>query len=127
MTKKWTWSLMLAALICGGAQFLMAQDQAPAAAPAVGTDQPAAKPAKKHHEKMDACKDDVAQYCADVKGHKAIHECLKKNEDKLSQPCKDHRAKIEKMMEKHGKKHAKKGEEQAPAAQPAPAAPPAQQ
>jgi len=124
MTKKFTWSLLLAAFICGGAQVVKAQDQTPAPPPAAGTDQPAPKPAKKHHGKMDACKDDIAQYCADVKG-KAIRECLDKNEDKLSQACKDQRAKMKERMEKMHKKHAKKGAEQTPAseAQPATATP----
>jgi hypothetical protein len=124
MTKKLTWSLLLAALICAGAQVVKAQDQTPAPAPAAGTEQPAAKPAK-HHGKMDACKDDISQYCADAKGRKAVHECLEKNADKLSQGCKDQRAKMEKMHQKHAKKA--EGQMPAPAAQPAPATPPAQQ
>jgi len=75
----------------------VAQDQGSTPAPA-----PAPTTPKKGSGHESACKDDVQQYCADAKGRKAVWECLKSNEDKLSDACKAERAK----MATHRKKHS---------------------
>ncbi len=120
---KMTFALaVLAALVCG-ARVSVAQDQTANNnnAPATQPEHKDGKHMGKHMKGMDACKDDVKQFCADAKGHKAIHECLEKNEDSLSQGCKDARAKMMKH-EKHGKKKMGGGEmnnNNAPATPPA--------
>jgi hypothetical protein len=106
--KMMGWSLLLA-IVLGGVQQVKAQDQNPAPTAT------AEKGGKKHHD-MEACKDDVAQLCADAKGHKEVGECLKKNEDKLSKGCSKARAKMEKRWKKD---HKDKGDDaKAPAAAP---------
>lgn len=51
-------------------------------------------------ERQNACKDDIQKFCSDVdpKDHKAVHACLKKNKDNVSDPCK------QQMNHKRGQK-----------------------
>ena len=107
MTKTLCTALAAALLLCAGAGLAAAQDQPSSNPPAAGSDMNKPEMGKKKGMKggmkehgMDACKDDVAKFCADIKGHKQIHECLEKNEDQLSPACKKHHE----AMEKHWKK-----------------------
>jgi hypothetical protein len=55
---------------------------------------------------MAACKSDMDTYCKDAKGdHHALHECMEKNESKLTASCK---AEHEKMESEHPGHHGKK-------------------
>lgn len=41
------------------------------------------------------CSAEIEKYCKDVKGDGKIYECLEKNHDKLSKPCRDTETKHE--------------------------------
>ena len=51
-------------------------------------------------ERQNACKDDIQKFCSDVDAsdRKAVHACLKKNKDNVSDACK------QQMAHKRGKK-----------------------
>jgi hypothetical protein len=51
-------------------------------------------------EHQNACKDDIQKFCSSVdpKDHKAVHACLKKNKDNVSDACK------QQMNHKRGQK-----------------------
>lgn len=102
MTQKLSAALIAALLMCAGAGAVFAQDQPSSNPPASDTSKPEMgkkKGSMKEHG-MDACKDDVAKFCADAKTHKEKHECLEKHEDELSPACKKHHEKMEKKWKK---------------------------
>jgi hypothetical protein len=108
MTQKLSAALIAALLMCAGAGLAAAQDQPSSSnPPAAGSDMNTPEMGQKKSMKggmkehgMDACKDDVAKFCADAKTHKAKHACLEKHEDELSPACKKHHEAMEKRWKK---------------------------